>query len=194
MGPAYRAASVKDKLSYVGFKNLLIGRALFLGLKGAGSAGVVTCALTTPPVRKLLCRLSCVITCVLRWRAGGDAVGPSRASRSRPPSIAPPPGDVVEIQLGHYHATADRQAVTLRGLKRPTISGGMQGDTIPASPPRRHDRGPDRSATPATAAGAERGIYLRPGIAPRRRSPRDSSTTCSDCGSRRPTMYASRTT
>ena len=32
----YRYASVMDMLSYVGFKNLLIGAALFLGLKAVG--------------------------------------------------------------------------------------------------------------------------------------------------------------
>jgi hypothetical protein len=35
-GRRYRAASVMDMLCYVGFKNLLIGAALFLVLKGAG--------------------------------------------------------------------------------------------------------------------------------------------------------------
>ena len=32
----YRAASVMDMMSYVGFKNLLIGAALFLALKTLG--------------------------------------------------------------------------------------------------------------------------------------------------------------
>lgn len=35
-GRRYRAATVMDMLSYVGFKNLLIGAALFLGLKALG--------------------------------------------------------------------------------------------------------------------------------------------------------------
>ncbi len=35
-GRRYRVASVMDMLSYVGFKNLLIGAALFLALKAAG--------------------------------------------------------------------------------------------------------------------------------------------------------------
>ena len=35
-GRTWREASVMDMLSYVGFKNLLIGAALFIGLKSAG--------------------------------------------------------------------------------------------------------------------------------------------------------------
>ena len=35
-GQHYREASVMDMICYVGFKNLLIGAILFLGLKSAG--------------------------------------------------------------------------------------------------------------------------------------------------------------
>ncbi|MFP5383796.1 MAG: nitrous oxide reductase family maturation protein NosD [Gammaproteobacteria bacterium] len=40
-------------------------------------------------------------------------------------------GDVIEIARGHYRENLRvEHALTLRGLGRPTISGGMQGDTI----------------------------------------------------------------
>lgn len=41
------------------------------------------------------------------------------------------PGDVIEVQPGHYAGNLKiSKPLTLRGIGRPTISGGLQGDTI----------------------------------------------------------------
>jgi nitrous oxidase accessory protein len=45
-------------------------------------------------------------------------------------------GDVVQIERGHYSGNLlVGKPLTLRGLQRPTISGGMQGDTIRIAAP-----------------------------------------------------------
>jgi nitrous oxidase accessory protein len=44
------------------------------------------------------------------------------------------PGDVVEVLRGHYPGNlVIAKPLTLRGIERPTLSGGMQGDTIRVS-------------------------------------------------------------
>ena len=47
------------------------------------------------------------------------------------------PGDTVEVQRGFYRVNTLRigKALTLRGIGRPTVSGGQQGDTIRVTTP-----------------------------------------------------------
>ncbi|APR03428.1 nitrous oxide reductase family maturation protein NosD [Thauera chlorobenzoica] len=67
--------------------------------------------------------------------AGGDALGATlrvRAGESIQAAIErAQPGDVVEIERARYVENLRiTQPLTLRGLDRPTISGGLKGDTI----------------------------------------------------------------
>ncbi len=59
---------------------------------------------------------------ILRVRPGADLQAAVAAAA---------PGDVVEIERGHYRANLRiDKPLTLRGIDRPTISGGQEGDTI----------------------------------------------------------------
>ena len=50
------------------------------------------------------------------------------------------PGDTLEVQRGFYRTNLHiDKALTLRGVDRPTLSGGQQGDTIRITAPRRGD-------------------------------------------------------
>ncbi|MCC4116611.1 nitrous oxide reductase family maturation protein NosD [Aromatoleum toluclasticum] len=74
------------------------------------------------------------------------------------------PGDVVEVARGHYTENLlIAKPLTLRGIQRPTVSGGQKGDTIRVTSPDVvidglivRDSGDDLGAQNA-------GIYLRPG-------------------------------
>ena len=60
-------------------------------------------------------------------RAGQDLAAAVRAAR---------PGDVLEIARGQYRANLlIDKPLTLRGVDRPTLSGGQQGDTIRVTAP-----------------------------------------------------------
>ena len=115
-----------DMISYVGFKNLLIGAALFLALKTWAGSGH----------DKRHRPLSC---CPWRWPSVGACRRPplacARATIWRPSTTAQP-GDVIEVARGQYRANLlIDKPLTLRGLDRPTISGGNQGDTIRVTAP-----------------------------------------------------------
>jgi nitrous oxidase accessory protein len=77
-------------------------------------------------VRALVLLLCCLPMALhaATWRvAPGQAIQPviDRAAA----------GDVVEVERGHYVANLHiAKPITLRGIGRPTLSGGMQGDTI----------------------------------------------------------------
>ncbi len=60
-------------------------------------------------------------------RPGDDLAAAVRAAR---------PGDTVEVQRGQYRANLlIDKPLTLRGIDRPTVSGGLQGDTIRVTAP-----------------------------------------------------------
>jgi hypothetical protein len=92
----YRAAGVMDMMSYVGFKNLLIGAALFLVLKALGCAGAMTapcCAQHFQAWRPG------AVPHTRRWLPGGHPERCGPATTWRPPCIqGARPGDVVEVR------------------------------------------------------------------------------------------------
>ncbi|WP_439897949.1 nitrous oxide reductase family maturation protein NosD [Aquabacterium humicola] len=73
---------------------------------------------------------------MLLWIDAASAAGPAtrsvRAGEAIQPALdAAAPGDVIEVQPGHYAGNLKiSKPLTLRGIGRPTISGGLQGDTI----------------------------------------------------------------
>lgn len=91
----------------------------------------------------------------LTVRPGDDLAAAVRAAQ---------PGDMVQVQRGQYRANLlIDKPLTLRGLDRPTLSGGNQGDTIRVTAPDVvieglivRDSGDDLKAQNA-------GIYLYPG-------------------------------
>jgi nitrous oxidase accessory protein len=74
------------------------------------------------------------------------------------------PGDVVEIERGHYaeNLLVDKP-LTLRGIQRPTISGGMRGDTIRVSAPDVTIEGLLVRDSGDSLKDQNSGIYIRPG-------------------------------
>ncbi|WP_374564778.1 nitrous oxide reductase family maturation protein NosD [Ideonella sp.] len=73
-------------------------------------------------------------------------------------------GDMVEVQHGHYlgNLLIDKP-LTLRGLGRPTISGGMQGDTIRVTAPDVTIEGLIVRDSGDSLLAQNAGIYVRPG-------------------------------
>ena len=183
----YRVAGVMDMLSYVGFKNLLIGAALVPGHQDPGRVGVMK--RTSPPSRCWPWPPACSASppapppCACRpagsagrrasrrpWRHGGGGTGFYR----------------VNLRID--------KALTLRGVGRPTLSGGRVGDTIRVTAPDVvleglivRDSGTSlRTRTRAsTSTPARTAPWCARTISP---------ITCSVCGLKRPTMCGWSTT
>ena len=74
------------------------------------------------------------------------------------------PGDVVEVQRGHYRANLlIDKPLTLRGLDRPTIDGGLTGDTIRVTAPDVVIEGLILRDSGGSLKEQNAGIYLYPG-------------------------------
>lgn len=73
-------------------------------------------------------------------------------------------GDTVQLQRGHYRANLlIDKPLTLRGLQRPTISGGNEGDTIRVTSPDVTIEGLIVRDSGADLLAQNSGIYIRPG-------------------------------
>ena len=74
------------------------------------------------------------------------------------------PGDTVEIERGNYVGNFTvAKPLTLRGIQRPTLSGGGQGDTIRVTAPDVTIEGLIVRDSGASLKDQNSGIYLRPG-------------------------------
>ena len=73
-------------------------------------------------------------------------------------------GDTVEVQRARYlERLRIDKPLTLRGLERPTVSGGDQGDTIRVSAPDVTIEGLIVSDSGASLLRQNAGIYIEPG-------------------------------
>jgi len=73
-------------------------------------------------------------------------------------------GDVIEVQRGHYAGNlVIAKPLTLRGLERPTLSGGLQGDTIRVQAPDVTIEGLIVRDSGDSLLAQNAGIYLAPG-------------------------------
>lgn len=73
-------------------------------------------------------------------------------------------GDVVEVRRGHYAGNLlIAKPLTLRGLQRPTISGGLQGDTIRVTSPDVTIEGLIVRDSGDSLLKQNAGIYITPG-------------------------------
>lgn len=74
------------------------------------------------------------------------------------------PGDVVQLQRGQYRANLlIDKPLTLRGLQRPTISGGNEGDTLRVTATDVTIEGLIVRDSGADLGAQNSGIYIRPG-------------------------------
>lgn len=74
------------------------------------------------------------------------------------------PGDVIEVQRGNYRVNLlIDKPLTLRGLNRPTLNGGLTGDTIRVTSPDVVIEGLIVSNSGSSLKDQNAGIYLFPG-------------------------------
>jgi nitrous oxidase accessory protein len=73
-------------------------------------------------------------------------------------------GDVLEIERGHYEGNfLVNKALTLRGINRPTLSGGLKGDTVRVTAPDVVLEGLIVSDSGDSMGDQNAGVYIRPG-------------------------------
>ena len=112
----------------------------------------------------MLIRLLLLVLCLapLSLRAATWTVQPGEAIQ--PVLDRAAAGDVVEVQRGHYAGNLlITKPLTLRGLQRPTLDGGMQGDTIRVTAPDVTIEGLIVRDSGDSLLEQNAGIYLAPG-------------------------------
>ena len=107
-------------------------------------------------VMLLLC-LSPLALCAATWTVQpGQAIQPAIERAAA--------GDVVEVQRGQYIGNlVIAKPLTLRGIERPTISGGLQGDTIRVKSPDVTIEGLIVRDSGDSLLAQNAGIYVTPG-------------------------------
>ena len=112
----------------------------------------------------MLIRLLLLVLCLapLSLRAATWTVRPGEAIQ--PVLDRAAAGDVIEVARGHYvgNLRIDKP-LTLRGLQRPTLDGGMQGDTIRVTAPDVTIEGLIVRDSGDSLLEQNAGIYLAPG-------------------------------
>ena len=111
---------------------------------------------------RLACAAMLAVAALQPARAATVTVQPGQDLQAAIAAAAP--GDVVEVRRGHYRANLliDKQ-LTLRGLDRPTIDGGLKGDTIRVTAPDVVIEGLIVRDSGASLKEQNAGIYLYPG-------------------------------
>lgn len=136
-GSVYRRANIMDMLSYVSFKNLLIGAALFWALA---------------PNDLLAAPVQAVVHTVRPGETIQAAIDRAAA------------GDTIRIERGLYRENLRiEKTLTLQGVHRPTISGGQKGDTIRVTAPDVVLDGLNVRDSGDSLRAQNAGIYIQPG-------------------------------
>lgn len=117
-------------------------------------------------MKGVLLRLACAA--MLGWVAAHSAsaatvtVQPGQDLQAAVAAAAP--GDIIEVQRGNYRVNLlIDKPLTLRGLDRPTLSGGLTGDTIRVTSPDVVIEGLIVSNSGSSLKDQNAGIYLYPG-------------------------------
>ena len=117
-------------------------------------------------MKGVLLRLACAA--MLGWVAAHSAsaatvtVQPGQDLQAAIAAAAP--GDIIEVQRGNYRVNLlIDKPLTLRGLNRPTLSGGLTGDTIRVTSPDVVIEGLIVSNSGSSLKDQNAGIYLYPG-------------------------------
>ena len=117
-------------------------------------------------MKGVLLRLACAA--MLGWVAAHSAsaatvtVQPGQDLQAAIAAAAP--GDIIEVQRGNYRVNLlIDKPLTLRGLDRPTLSGGLTGDTIRVTSPDVVIEGLIVSNSGSSLKDQNAGIYLYPG-------------------------------
>ncbi len=107
------------------------------------------------PILLLAVLLSSAQAATLRVKAGESLEAAIRSARS---------GDVLEIERGLYQGNfVIDKPLTLRGVNRPTLSGGLQGDTVRVTSPDVTIEGLIVRDSGDSLKEQNAGIYIRPG-------------------------------
>ncbi|NDP37822.1 MAG: nitrous oxide reductase family maturation protein NosD [Rhodoferax sp.] len=117
-------------------------------------------------MRRFVCAAVCAaaldLTGLPALHAATVVVQPGQDLQTAIASAAP--GDVIEVQRGHYRANLlIDKPLTLRGLNRPTIDGGLTGDTIRVTAPDVTIEGLIVRDSGSSLQNQNAGIYLYPG-------------------------------
>ncbi|MDD2881129.1 MAG: nitrous oxide reductase family maturation protein NosD [Rhodoferax sp.] len=109
-----------------------------------------------------VCAIVLGLTTLTALHAATVLVQPGQDLQTAIASAAP--GDVIEVQRGHYRANLlIDKPLTLRGLDRPTIDGGLTGDTIRVTAPDVTIEGLIVRDSGSSLQKQNAGIYLYPG-------------------------------
>jgi nitrous oxidase accessory protein len=99
-------------------------------------------------------------------------------------------GDTLEIARGHYRENLELdKSLTLRGIGRPVIDGGLKGNTIAVFAEHVTLEGLDVRDSGDSLREQNAGIYIQPGAHRARCATATSATPCSACGSKRPRTW-----
>ncbi len=106
-----------------------------------------------------------ILALLLALPAGAATISVQPGQDLQAAIAAAAPGDVVEVQRGFYRVSTLRidKPLTLRGIDRPTVSGGQQGDTLRITAPDVTIEGLIVRDSGTSLKDQNAGIYVYPG-------------------------------
>jgi nitrous oxidase accessory protein len=114
-----------------------------------------------PAIRSMLAAALCLLACKASW-AEVLKVAPGESIQAV--IDASQAGDVIEIARGHYRENIRiEHPLTLRGIDRPTVDGGLSGNTLHVRAEQVRIEGLIVTNSGASLRDQNAGIYLAPG-------------------------------